>query len=121
MLAVAAAALGIQGSAVQRFGVHGLSSTYLTGTLTTVIGSIAARQPLSNTIPSVKVLLSLVLGSGVGAVCTAHIEPLSPFLLVVPLGIVVLKSGKILDKEADRSETDHSTRPPNPRGATQTG
>jgi len=33
LLMVAAAALGIQSSAIQRFGVSGLSSTYLTGTV----------------------------------------------------------------------------------------
>lgn len=100
MLAVAATALGIQSSAVQRFGVHGLSSTYLTGTLTTVIGSLSARQPLRSVMPSFNVLLALVVGSGVGAACTAHLEPLAPLLLVVPLSIVVLESAKVADRHA---------------------
>ncbi len=44
LLMIAASALGIQSSAIQRFGVSGLSSTYLTGTLTTLIGAVAAQS-----------------------------------------------------------------------------
>ncbi len=101
LLAIAAAALGMQGSAVQRFGIPGLSSTYLTGTLTTVISSLAARRPLRSALPSSAVLLALVIGAGAGAACTAHLEPLAPILLVAPLAFVLLESSKIADHQAD--------------------
>lgn len=110
MLAVAASALGIQGSAVQRFGMPGLSSTYLTGTLTTVIGSLASRQPVRSVLPSLKVLSMLVFGSGVAAVCTTHLELLAPLLLVVPLAIVVVESTRITRSQtANTDRENHGT------------
>lgn len=41
LLLTNAVALGVQSSAVQRFGVSGLSTTYLTGTLTTMVMQLA--------------------------------------------------------------------------------
>ena len=46
LLALNAAALGMQSSAIQRFGVSGLSTTYLTGTLTTVVIRLTQRKGL---------------------------------------------------------------------------
>jgi uncharacterized membrane protein YoaK (UPF0700 family) len=43
LLALTALALGIQSAAIQRFGVLGLSTTYLTGTLTT-LAIVGAQQ-----------------------------------------------------------------------------
>ncbi|MBO1755510.1 YoaK family protein [Allobranchiibius sp. CTAmp26] len=119
MLGVAATALGIQGSAVQRFGVPGLSSTYLTGTLTTVIGSLAARRPVRSVLPSSEVLIALITGSGVGAACTAHAEPLAPVLLGAPLFIVILAGARITKRqtggvgEVNRRTTTAATGPGN--------
>jgi len=89
LLLIAAAALGIQSSAVQRFGVTGLSSTYLTGTLTALIGGVAARRPPSALLPSAKVLLALIAGAVVGAVVVRHVSLVLPILLAVPLGVVI--------------------------------
>lgn len=118
MLAIAAAALGIQGSAVQRFGISGLSSTYLTGTLTTVIGALATRRPLATVLPSLKILGALIVGAGVGAVVTTHLEPAAPALLVVPLGMVVLEASRISDRGGGRSGTSHD---PNSRAGGHIG
>jgi uncharacterized membrane protein YoaK (UPF0700 family) len=41
LLAVAAAAMGVQGSAVTQMGLSDVSTTYLTGTLTGLVGSLA--------------------------------------------------------------------------------
>lgn len=46
LLGTNAIALGLQSSAVQRFGVSGLSTTYLTGTLTYTVIRLPSRQPI---------------------------------------------------------------------------
>lgn len=103
LLMLAAAALGLQGSAVQRFGVPGLSSTYLTGTLTTVIGGIAARRPSRTLLPSAQVLLALIVGAAAGAVVVDQLPRLSPVLLITPMIIVLLAARTV--------KADSRTRP----------
>lgn len=95
LLMVAAAALGIQSSAIQRFGVSGLSSTYLTGTLTTLIGAIAARNPRHTLLPSAQVLAALIIGAGVGALVVEQLPLLSPILIITPLVVVIVLSTRI--------------------------
>jgi uncharacterized membrane protein YoaK (UPF0700 family) len=91
LLMMSATALGIQSSAIQRFGVSGLSSTYLTGTLTALIGALAARSPRTVLLPKAEILLALITGACVGAVVSGHLPPLAPALLLVPLlGVIVL-------------------------------
>jgi uncharacterized membrane protein YoaK (UPF0700 family) len=92
LLLVSAVALGLQSSAVQRFGVSGLSSTYLTGTLTSLIGDVAARADWDRLRPRLQVLLALVAGACVGAVLTTHLPRAAPALLLLPLLVVVLTS-----------------------------
>ena len=89
LLVVSATALGMQSSAIQRFGVSGLSSTYLTGTLTSLIGDVAARSRWPALRPRVQVLLALMTGAAVGAVVTAALPRLAPGLLLLPLAGVV--------------------------------
>ena len=99
LLMLLAAALGIQGSAVQRFGVPGLSSTYLTGTLTSLIAGVAARQPGRSLLPSASVLLALVLGAAVGAAVVLEVPALAPVLVVVPLTTVIAASLRLVAAE----------------------
>lgn len=89
LLGVNAVALGIQSSAVLRFGVSGLSTTYLTGTLTAVIASLAAKGRSPSSRRSVAVLVALVLGAALGAVLAVHLPRIAPLALVGPLGCVV--------------------------------
>lgn len=100
LLLITAAAMGIQSSAIERFGVSGLSSTFLTGTLTRVISGISARHSLSTLLPSVQVLLALVTGACAGAFVVTHIPWLSPVLLVFPLALVVALSTRLRKAEA---------------------
>lgn len=91
LLGLAACAMGIQSSAVQRFGVPGLSSTYLTGTLTTLIGGIAARKPRRVLVPSALVLLALVTGAAAGGVIATHLRVVAPAVVIVVLvGVLAL-------------------------------
>lgn len=95
LLAVAAGALGIQSSAVQRFGQPGLSSTYLTGTLTSLIGAVAARHSFVTMVPRLQVLGALIVGASAGAVVVLHIPRASPAVLIVPLVLAIVGSKRL--------------------------
>ncbi|MEU2614095.1 YoaK family protein [Micromonospora sp. NPDC007271] len=97
LLMLSATALGIQSSAVQRFGVPGLSSTYLTGTLTSLIAGVAARSPWRKLRPRAHVLLALMTGAAVGALVAVHLPACSPVLLLVPLVFVIAVSARMAE------------------------
>ncbi|WP_157748167.1 YoaK family protein [Micromonospora echinaurantiaca] len=98
LLMLSAAALGVQSSAVQRFGVPGLSSTYLTGTLTSLIAGVAARKPWPSLRPKTHVLLALMGGAAVGALVALRLPALAPALLIVPLVFVIAVSARMAEK-----------------------
>jgi uncharacterized membrane protein YoaK (UPF0700 family) len=86
LLAVNAFALGIQSAAVLRFGVSGLSTTYLTGTLTQLVVGLSGRaRRLSGR--SLTILLALVAGGTLGALLSIEAPRLMP---VIPLGVLGL-------------------------------
>src|SRR3954464_15656937 len=95
LLMMSATALGIQSSAIQRFGVPGLSSTYLTGTLTALIGAVAARSPRTVLLPKAEILLALITGACVGAIVSGHVPLLAPALLLMPLLGVIIASSRL--------------------------
>ncbi|WP_406045054.1 DUF1275 domain-containing protein [Micromonospora sp. NBC_00898] len=97
LLMLSAAGLGIQSSAIQRFGVPGLSSTYLTGTLTSLIAGVAARSPWRSLRPKAHVLLALMSGAAVGALTALHLPAWSPVLLIVPLVFVIAVSSRMAE------------------------
>lgn len=85
LIAVNATALGTQSSAVLRFGIRGLSTTYLTGTLTHVVAGLTRGGPEVEA-RSVAILCALVAGAGLGAVLTVDVPRAAP---AAPLGILV--------------------------------
>lgn len=90
LLALNAGALGLQSSAIQRFGVSGLSTTYLTGTLTTIVIRLSQGKSLRTVAHSLVILAGLVAGA---AMATALLElaPVTvPVLQLVTVGSVVL-------------------------------
>ena len=67
LLAVAAFSMGIQGAAVRALGVS-VSTTYMTGALTTLLEALATRRRFTDTERGAAVgLLSLALGALLGA------------------------------------------------------
>jgi uncharacterized membrane protein YoaK (UPF0700 family) len=80
LLAVNAFALGLQSSTIQRFGVSGLSTTYMTGTLTTLVIRVTSGQPLRDVSHSGSLLVALVAGAAAGAALVLHVPVLSPLL-----------------------------------------
>jgi uncharacterized membrane protein YoaK (UPF0700 family) len=90
LLALNAAALGIQSSAIMRFGQSGLSTTYLTGTLTTLVVRIAAGQQLGTLRQPARILVGLITGAAAGATLVEHARPAAPvFAIVLLLGVVL--------------------------------
>ncbi len=90
LLLCTAVALGIQSSTVQRFGVSGMSTTYLTGTLTTVVIRLATGRGVREVRHSLEILLGLVAGAA-AATGLLHLVPLAaPLLQLAALGAVVV-------------------------------
>lgn len=90
LLLLNAVALGLQSAAVARFGVSGLSTTYLTGTLTTLAIAVATGRPWAVfRAPLVQILL-LVGGGALGAVLALHLPDFVPLLPPVLLAAVVV-------------------------------
>ena len=88
LLSLNAIALGIQSSAVLRFGISGLSTTYLTGTLTQFIAGLTKRgAPLQAR--SAFILLALIGGAAAGASAAIYAPRLAPLVPIVALVIVV--------------------------------
>jgi uncharacterized membrane protein YoaK (UPF0700 family) len=99
LLALNAAALGVQSAAVLRFGISGLSTTYLTGTLTQFIAGLTKRgaglQARSGLI-----LLGLIAGAALGALVALHAPLIAP---VVPVGaLLVVVVGAYLSFHRER-------------------
>lgn len=89
LLGLNAMALGIQSSAVLRFGVSGLSTTYLTGTLTQFIAGLTKKKsPIQ--VRSSFILLALIAGAALGALCALHAPLIAPIVPVGALGFVVV-------------------------------
>jgi uncharacterized membrane protein YoaK (UPF0700 family) len=92
LLGISAINLGIQSSAVLRFGVSGLSTTYLTGTLTTLVAALARGEHPRNVLPSVKLLCGLIGGAALGGVLAEHAALVVPALQLIPVAYAVTMS-----------------------------
>src|SRR5260370_16133991 len=90
LLAVAAAAMGTQSAAALGFGAR-VSTTYLTGTLTSVVAAwVTPGRPARMQWREVSLLGALTAGAAAGGVVVAH-EPAR--LAAVPLTALVLGIG----------------------------
>jgi uncharacterized membrane protein YoaK (UPF0700 family) len=95
LLCAMAAALGIQSSTVQRFGVSGMSTTYLTGTLTTVVMRLATGRGVREVWHSIEILVGLVAGAAAGAGLILLAPLAAPALLLVVLGAVIVLAATV--------------------------
>src|SRR3954447_17377262 len=95
LLLCTAVGLGIQSSTVQRFGVSGMSTTYLTGTLTTVVIRLASGRRVREVWHSIEILLGLVAGAAAGGLLILVAPLFAPVLQLVALGGVVLVAAAV--------------------------
>jgi uncharacterized membrane protein YoaK (UPF0700 family) len=101
LLIADAIALGIQSSAVVRFGIRGLSTTYMTGTLTSVMSALAAGRHPSNWVSSAQILVSVVCGGGVAAVVHSHAPAAVPIVQAGPVLLVLLAARMVRDVRSE--------------------
>ncbi|MCW3845194.1 DUF1275 domain-containing protein [Micromonospora yasonensis] len=103
LLVLNALALGIQSSTVQRFGVAGLSTTYLTGTLTTLIARLTSGHRLRDVAQSALTLLGLITGAALGALLATRAPMWAPLVQLGSLGIVLAAAVTTIQPAPDRA------------------
>jgi uncharacterized membrane protein YoaK (UPF0700 family) len=89
LLAASALALGVQSSAILRLKVSGLSTTYLTGTLTTLIQTLTTTRRLKGSGRSLCLLIALIAGAGLGALLAVQLPPAAPLVPLIILTAVI--------------------------------
>ena len=90
LIALSSAAMGMQSVAGRRLAVAGVTTTYVTGTLVTLMAELAAlarRQPGAGR--WIGVLVALGVGATLGTILMEHARPIAPLLPVLALGGVV--------------------------------
>ena len=90
ILVLNAMALGLQSSAVLKFGVPGLSTTYLTGTLATMAVRLAHGHGVVAVRHNLLLLAGLIGGAALGGVLALHATRWTPALSVVLLLTVLV-------------------------------
>jgi uncharacterized membrane protein YoaK (UPF0700 family) len=90
LLLISACGLGIQSAAIVRFGVPGLSTTYLTGTLTTLFAGLAAGKPIRAMRRGVLILVGLVTGAAASTLLLTQVRLLAPIVPFALLATVVV-------------------------------
>jgi uncharacterized membrane protein YoaK (UPF0700 family) len=90
LTAALAVAMGIQSAAVRELG--GMSTTYLTGTLTAVIAELAIRDRTPGFARSLGVLAAIVSGAFAGGFVSEHAPAWLPVVILTPLAVVVIAS-----------------------------
>ena len=82
--------MGIQSAAVRELG--GMSTTYLTGTLTAVITELATRDRKPGLARSIGVLAAIVFGAAIGGLVAEHAPAWLPVVILTPLAMVLIAS-----------------------------
>jgi uncharacterized membrane protein YoaK (UPF0700 family) len=90
MLVLLACAMGVQSVAVRRLG--SVSTTYLTGTLTSLLEAVRSRQWSADCSRDLAILIAVVAGAAVALVVIDHARPALPALQLVLLAIVLIGS-----------------------------
>jgi uncharacterized membrane protein YoaK (UPF0700 family) len=85
LIALSAVGMGIQSAAVRRLAVAGVATTFVTGTLTSLMAGLAALRPASGWARQAAVLAALLAGAVVAAAAwtrTPGVAPVGPAVLV---------------------------------------
>jgi uncharacterized membrane protein YoaK (UPF0700 family) len=90
LLGLASMAMGVQSAAVRSLAAPGLSSTYMTGTLTGLVGAVAAGDGLAGQRQSLSVIGALVVGAVVAGVLVVEVPRAAPAVSLATLGSVIV-------------------------------
>jgi uncharacterized membrane protein YoaK (UPF0700 family) len=94
LLGLGAIALGIQSSAMQRFGDGlGLNTTFLSGALIRLVGRLATGRRYRDIHHHLLVLVGLVCGGFLGALLVLHARAFTPLVQLVPLALALCAAG----------------------------
>ena len=94
LLGLGATALGIQSSAMQRFGAGlGLNTTFLSGSLVKLVGRLATGHRYRGSTHHLLVLVGLVCGCFLGALLTLHAPTFAAAVPLIALAIALCASG----------------------------
>lgn len=90
LVAVLAAAMGLQAAAVRRLGQ--MSTTYLTSTLTAVVAGLVTGSKPDGMARSLGVLASIILGAIAASILLEEARAWVPLVILLPLGLVIVAS-----------------------------
>ena len=90
LVAVLAAAMGLQAAAVRRLGQ--MSTTYLTSTLTALVAGLVTGSKPDGMARSLGVLATLILGAIAASVLLEEARAWVPLVILVPLVLVIVAS-----------------------------
>jgi uncharacterized membrane protein YoaK (UPF0700 family) len=93
LLGLVACAMGGQSAAARQLGNPNASTTYLTGTLTSLVGSLAARQRPDP--EAVAVILALIAGAAAGVGLLEAVPIIVPLLALVGVGLTAALSWRV--------------------------
>ncbi|MBV9120593.1 MAG: DUF1275 domain-containing protein [Chloroflexi bacterium] len=97
LIAVSACAMGLQSAAAARLAVPGISTTYVTGTLTSLMAELAALSGRSSWGLRAGVVVSVAIGAAANAVILRHWPPgavLLPLTLIIAVAVTASRSFK---------------------------
>jgi len=107
LLALTAAAMGMQGAAVRLLGQ--MSSTYLTSTLIGIFQSLAVRRVPQDWLRSTCVLIAFVAGAAFGVASAEASPALVPVAVMLPLAVVVLCAARSAALRQPREPAGHDS------------
>lgn len=91
MVAMSALAMGFQSAAVAALGVAGVTTTYITGTLTGLLGELAGGSGTgAERWRRAAVLVALLAGAAIAAVIITNVRRLAPLLPLLLTGAVAV-------------------------------
>jgi len=117
ILVVASCAMGIQSSAVNQMGLGNVSTTFLTGTLTGLVSSLARPDGNRAGLRRPGVLLGLLAGATLGGVFLAVAAAVVPLLpLAAVASAMLLGSGAVRPRPHHQCEPSPNDAVPEDRG-----
>jgi uncharacterized membrane protein YoaK (UPF0700 family) len=90
LVAVLAAAMGLQAAAVRRLGQ--MSSTYLTSTLTGLVAGLVTGSKPDGMQRGLGVLAAIIAGAAVASIIVKTVPGLLPAVILLPLAVVIVSS-----------------------------
>jgi len=121
LLAVGAAAMGTQSATVQQMGLTSVSTTFLTGTLTGLVGSLARPGRAREGLLRPGVLLGLLTGAVLSGLLVSQLAMAVPVLFVGAIVAVHILGARLLRDRPAAAASRPGAEGPVPSGQPGTG